>query len=524
MNRRAIAALLAAGLPLALGIGAGVATAQPPVAPPLAAITAPISAAPLLPGKLGWGFDGATTLVAISCARTTTRPAWSMPLTQQPLLSGGNAGFSKTIAIIDTVAVGSQVEWVAYGSDPTTPLLRSGCLDSAAQRALSWGDPVISERATVRPPPAGAALAILPGEPATTAPYAAGPATTAPATTAPATSSPTAQAATPAAPTYTGTPDTSAPSQAASDFGSGILGAGILGVGGWAVTLTLITLALVGLSRGHSRRMRTDQTDTVSPGAALRGFVAGGLAVITGLIATGVAAAGLPAYALAVVLALAVGWTVAHQVASREGHGVPLRGLLAAAREAPPYAVGGLVAGAAIGYVVAGSTLTSPAEGYSAAIGLVIGAGLTSLRQARAAHQRWLSDAHLVADLLAVPVKAVLEMDEVRFAAQADGGYRITLLNQAARQHLPDLPERVAQIAPHLDIERADRDGVILVPADAETVAARESVAASGGLVGGQHAGADPWAESPAESHTDVNMSKQPGTDPGVIDLSEGWD
>ena len=173
--------------------------------------------------------------------------------------------------------------------------------------------------------------------------------------------------------------------------------------------------------------------------------------------------------------------------------------------------------------MVAGSTLTSPAEGYSAAVGLTIGAGLAHLRAARAGRQQWLSDAHVVADLMAVPVKAVLELDEVRFTA-ADGGYRITLLNQAARQHLSDLPERVAQIAPHLDIERADRDGVILVPADADTVAARESVAASGGLVGGQHAGADPWAQTPAEPASNVNMHKPAGTEPDVIDLSEGWD
>jgi len=529
VTRRALAALLA-GVPLALGIGAGTATAAPPVAPPIGSITAPISSAPLLPGVLGWAFDSATRLVAISCARTTSRAAWSMSLTQQPLLSGGVAGFSKAVPILNTDATG-PVEWAAYGADLSTPLLRSGCLDSTGQRALSWGDPVISERATVRPPPAGAQLAILPGEPVTTATYAPAPATTPPATTPPATTTMTTPPATsaasaqaPAVPAFTGTPGyTGTPSQSTSDTGAGILGAGFLGIGGWAVTLALLTLALVGLSRGHSRRMRTGETDAVSTGAALRGYVAGGLAVITGLIATGTAAAGLPAYVLAVVLAVVVGWTIAHQVASREGHQVALQGLVAAAREHPPYAIGGLVAGAAIGYVVAGSSLTSPAEGYSAAVGLVIGAGLTSLRQARAARQQWLSDAHLVADLMAVPVKAVLEQDEVRFAAQADGGYRITLLNQAARQHLSDLPERVAQIAPHLDIARADRDGVILVPASAETVAARESVAASGGLVGGAYEGMDPWTQTPAEPHTGVDMSK-PGTEAGVIDLSEGWD
>lgn len=519
MNRRRVIAAVLAGTPLALALGAGVAVAQPPVAPPLDAITAPISAAPVLPGvAAGWAFDNATRLVAVSCARTTTRPAWVMPLTQLPLLSGGRAGFSKDVPIIDTTRVG-LVEWAAYGSDLTTPLLRSGCLDSAGQQALNWGNPIISERATVVPPPAGAVLATLPGDPVT-ARFAAAPTTTAPAattsTTSAPTASPTAQAAAPAV------ADQSTPAQTS---GSGILGAGLLGVGGWAVTLTLLTLGLVGLSRGHSRRVRTGETDAVTPGAALRGLVAGGLAVLTGLTATGVAAPGLPAYTLALALALVTGWTVAHQAGSREGHTVAAPALLTAARERPTFAVGGLVAGAAIGYVVAGSTLTSPAEGYSAAVGLTIGAGLAHLRAARAGRQQWLSDAHVVADLMAVPVRAVLELDEVRFTA-ADGGYRITLLNQAARQHLSDLPERVAQIAPHLDIERADRDGVILVPADADadTVAARESVAASGGLVGGQHAGADPWAQTPAEPASNVNMHKPAGTEPDVIDLSEGWD
>jgi len=543
MNRhlnRVFAAALA-GVPLALGIGTGTAAAQPPaVAPPISRIYASPSAAPTVPGLVvGWAFDNATQLVAISCARDIDRPAWAMDLTQQALLSGGAAGYSKNIPVIDTTKLGSLVEWAAYGPDQT-PLLRSGCLDAAGQRALSWGNPVISERAVVSPPPAGAPLSILPGQPVTTPIYAAAPSTApAPATTTTTTMAPAATSAfaapTAQAPAYTGTPavaDQSVPSTSAQTSGGGILGAGFLGVGGWAASFALLTLLLIGLSRGHSRRMRTGETDTVSTGATVRGHVAGGLAVLTGLIATGVAAAGLPAYALAVVLAVAVGWTVAHQIASREGHQVALSGLLTASRGMQGVAaLGGLVAGVAVGYVVAGSSLTSPAEGYSAAVGLCIGGGLIALRQARAAYQRWLSDADLIADLMAVPVKAILEQDEVRFAATADGSYQVLLLNQAARQHLSDLPERVAQIAPHLDIKRADRDGVILVPASAETVAARESVAASGGLVGGAHTGSDPWAgqpapEAPAEPHTDVNMSK-PGSTPtstGPLDLSgEDW-
>jgi len=539
-NRHRVLAALLTVVPLAFSLGAGTAAAQPALAPPIGSIYASPSAAPTFPGLFtAWSFDGATQLIAVSCARTTDRPAWAMDLVQQPLLSGGVAGYSKMVPVLDTAKLGQLVEWAAYGPDQSAPLLRSGCLDAAGQRALSWGNPVISERAVVSPPPAGAPLSILPGQPVTTPIYAAAPSTApAPATTTTTTTAPAATSAfaapTAQAPAYTGTPavaDQSAPSTSAQTSGGGILGAGFLGVGGWAASFALLTLLLIGLSRGHSRRMRTGETDTVSTGATVRGHVAGGLAVLTGLIATGVAAAGLPAYALAVVLAVAVGWTVAHQIASREGHQVALSGLLTASRGMQGFALGGLVAGVAVGYVVAGSSLTSPAEGYSAAVGLCIGGGLIALRQARAAYQRWLSDADLIADLMAVPVKAILEQDEVRFAATADGSYQVLLLNQAARQHLSDLPERVAQIAPHLDIKRADRDGVILVPASAETVAARESVAASGGLVGGAHTGSDPWAgqpapEAPAEPHTDVNMSK-PGSTPtstGPLDLSgEDW-
>jgi len=541
VNRRLIAALLAA-VPLMLGIGTGTAAAAPP-APPASAITTPVDQAPAGPGATTFALGGMQRVVVLSCQPSPDRQAWAVPSTPGVVkwMAPPVAYISGSVPIIDTDALGWPIELVALGNDApgSVPVFRSGCFENhggaagGGQSQLSWGDPaqISSTTATglkvINPastPGPGASLAILPGASGTDSPSIGSRPLTTTAARVPASPAPvgSAPANTAPVPVYTGTPDNSASSQAASDTGSGILGAGFLGVGGWAIALTLITFALVGLSRANSRRMRTGETDAVTPGATLRGLVAGALAVLVGLVATGVAAIGLPAYGLAAVLAVAAGVTVAHQVASREGHQVALQGLVAAAREAPPYAVGGLVAGAAVGYVVAGSSLISPAEGYSAAVGLVIGAGLTSLRQARAAHQRWLSDAHLVADLMAVPVRAVLEQDEVRFAAQADGGYRITLLNQAARQHLSDLPERIEQIAPQLAIERADRDGVILVPVDADTVAARESVASSGGLVGGAHAGSDPWASQPASKpHTDVDMHK-PGS--GPLDLSgEDW-
>lgn len=517
MNRRVLAATLAA-VPLAFALGSGTAAAQPPaVAPPLSSITTPLSTAPTTGRTAAWGFDNGVTLAAFSCKPVTDRMAWTLPLTQKTLRdTGGVAGFSSAIPIIDTTSIG-KVEWAAYGPDPSRgPLVRSGCVDEIGQTYLNWGNPEILARAFLTPPPATAKLAILPGEPA-------------PAPTMPPNTTTPAPTATPAAPTadqnYYARPDT-ATNQAASDSG-GIMGGGILGVGGGAVALALLTLALVGLSRGNARRMRAGLIVVT-----VRGLVIAGLAVLTGLIATATAATGVPGYMLAGVLAVAVGWTVATAIASREGHAVPLRGVLTASRGMQGYALGGLLAGAAVGYVVAGSSLTSPAEGYAAIVGLCVGGGLIALRQARAARERWLNDAELVADLMAVPVRAITELDEVHFAAQADGGLQVLLLNQAARQHLPGLAERIVQSAPHLEIVRADRDGVILVPASAETVAARESVAQSGGLVGGAHAGSDPWAgqpvpETPATPHPEVDMRK-PGTPAGSgdepIDLSSGWD
>lgn len=515
LTRRVLAAVLAAA-PLAIGIGAGTAAAQPPaVAPPLSSITAPLSSAPTTGKLTGWGFDNGVTLAAFSCRPVTDRPAWTMPLTQKTLRgTGGVAGFSSTIPIIDTAAIG-KVEWAAYGANPAAgPLVRSGCVDSDGQTYLNWGNPEILSRAFLTPPPATAKLAILPGEPA--------PAPTMPPNTT--TPAPTAAAVPTADQGYYARGPAAAPSQAASDSG-GFMGAGILGVGGWAIAFTLLTLALVGLARGNARRMRAGLIVVT-----VRGLVIAGLAMVTGLIATATAATGLPGYMLAAVLAVAVGWTVATAIASREGHAVPLRGVLTASRGMQGYALGGLLAGAAVGYVVAGSSLTSPAEGYAAIVGLCVGGGLIALRQARAAYQRWLSAAELVADLLGVPIRSITEQDEVRFSAQADGGYRVLLLNQAARATVNSgkLPERVAQIAPHLEIARADRDGVILVPASAETVAGRESVASSGGLVGGTHTGSDPWAgapETPAQPQTDVDMSK-PGSTPASaqpLDLSDEW-
>jgi len=520
VNRRALTTLLAA-TPLALGIGAGTATAQPAsVAPPLSSISSPPSTAPVFPGVVvGWAFDGATTLVAISCARGIDRPAWSMPLVQQPLLSGGVAGYSKAVPVIDTGRVGALVEWAAYGPDPTVPLLRSGCLDAAGQRGLRWGDPVISERAVVTPPPAGAQLSILPGEPANSAPFAAAPTTApAPATTTSetpsATSAPTTQAEqAPAAPVYTGTPNTAASSQSASDTGGGTpWGAIIFGV---------FTLLFAAVSRVTSWRVRRDVDVDKIP---LRALLYGGIAALAGLISASSAPASFGGFFGAAVLAVIVALVLSAQRAAVSGHKVSLVALIRTARTDWPGAGVGAGIGFIIGYL-AGSGVATPGVLYGILAGAGIGIGAAHLRQTHARVAGWRIDAAAVADILSVKERDITETGEVVFNTTPDGGFQVTTLNQAARGHLEGIEDRCAAVAPHLMVTRADRMGIEVGPVDAATAEHREAVAGSGGLVGGAHSGADPWTGGAPAPSTDVNMHK-PGTTaaPDTLDLSQGWD
>jgi len=513
VNRRVLAAALAA-VPLALGLGTGTAVAQPPVAPPLGAITAPISSAPTLPGVLGWGFNDATRLVAVSCARTTDRAAWVMPLTPQLLLSGGMAAFSKNVPIIDTAAVG-PVEWVAYGNN-LSPLLRSGCLDSAGQRALDWGSPVISERATVRPPPAGAPLAILPGEPVTTPIYAPAPPTTAPATTTATTPAATSAAAAPTAqaPAYTSTPDTSASSQPASDSGGGTP---------WgAIIVGLLTVLFAALSRVTSWRVRKDVDVDKLP---LRAHLYGGFAALAGLISASSAPTSVGGFLGAATLAVIVALVLSAQRAAQSGYRISLAALVRTARtDWPAAGVGGGI-GFIIGYIT-GSGVLTPAVLFGLLAGAGVGIGGAHLRQTHSAVAGWKIDAALVADILGIRERDITELGEVVFTTTPDGGFTVTTLNQLARTHLEGIEDRCAAVAPHLMVTRADRLRVDAGPVDAATAAHRAAMTGSGGLVGGAHSGADPWTGGAPAPGTDVNMHKPgtTGTTPDALDLSAGWD
>ncbi len=516
MNRiRAVVALLA-GVPLALGIGAGTATAAPPVAPPLSE-AAPLSSAPALPGSpLGWGFDNGVTLVAISCAQTTLRTAWSMPLIQRPVHGGGVAGYSVSVPIINTAATG-PVEWVAYGANQTTgPLIRSGCLSSpVAQKYLNWGDPVIGARANPSAPPVGAQLSILPGEPAPPTAATTTPEPTTAAATAPAAAAPVNTA--PAAPAYTGTPDSSAQSsQPAPDSGGGTP---------WgAILFGILTLLFATVSRYTSHRVRREETLEKIP---LPGHLYGGAAALAGLISASSAPASIGGFLGAAMLAVVVGLALSAQRAAHGGYRISVVALIKTARTEWPAAGSGAAVGFITGYV-AGSGVASPATLYGILAGAAIGVGAAHLRQTRERVAGWMVDAALVADVLGVPEKAITETGEVAFSTTADGGFIVDTLNQNARSHLDGIEDRCAQVAPYLMITRADRMRVEAGPVDATTAAHREAMTGSGGLVGGAHSGADPWtggAPPPAPDNGSVNMHKPgTGTTPDVIDLSAGWD
>lgn len=520
MNR-VLAALLAAA-PLALTLGAGTAAAQPPaVAPPLGSITAPPSTAPTFPGLFtGWGFDSATQLVAISCARTTDRPAWVLQLRQQPLLSGITAGFSQTVPVIDTGKLGQLVEWVAYGADQTVPLLRSGCLDASGQRGLSWGNPVISERAAPgKPPPAGAQLAILPGEAVTTPIYAAGPPTTpAPATTttteaptaavAPAAPVNTAPAAAPATPAYTGQSN-----HPPTDSGVGTPWA--------AIIFGLLTLVFAAVSRVTSLRVRTEDTLEKIP---WRGHLYGGAAAFMGLLAATNAPTSVGGFAGAAVLAVVVALVLSAQRAAHSGHRVSVVALVKIARSEWPAAAAGACGGFIVGFFFGGGLL-SPGTSYGVLAGAAVGLGTAHLRKAKDAAATWLIDSALVADILGIAEKTITENGEVVFSTTPDGGFVVTTLNQAARGNLDDIEARCGEIAPYLQVVHADRLQVVVGPADAETVAHRQSMASSGGLVGGAHSGADTWTGTAvAPPAGNVNMSKPGMGNSDPLDLSQGWD
>ncbi len=529
VNRRRLVAALLAGTPLALGIGAGTATAAPP-APPAAAITVPVDQAPAGSGATTFALAGMQRVVVLSCQPSPDRLAWAVPSTpgvvqwfQPPV-----AYISGSVPIVDTDALGWPIELVALGSDAphSQPVFRSGCFENhggaagGGQPGLNWGDPAGISSTTATglrtPSPAaspgpGAALAILPGASGTDSPSIGSRPLTTTAARVPGAGSSASTA--PAAPVYTGTAGTSASSQRTTDTGGGTpWGAIIFGV---------FTLLFAAASRLTSRRVRRDEDIDKIP---VRAHLYGGTAALTGLISASSAPSSLGGFFGAAVLAVVVALVLIAQRAAQTGYAVSLVAL--ARTEGPQWPAAGVGAGAGfiVGYI-AGSGLVSPAVLFGVLAGAGIGVGAAHLRGEHARAAGWRVDAAVVADVLGIPEKTITETGEVVFATTPDGGFVVTTLSQAARGHLDGIADRCALVAPHLMVVHADRLRVEVGPMDAATSAHREAMAGSGGLVGGAHAGADPWTGGAPAPSTDVNMHK-PGTPaaPDALDFSQGWD
>jgi len=534
VNRRALAALLAAA-PLALGVGAGTATAAPP-APPAAAITTPVDAAPAGSGATTFALAGMQRVVVLSCQPSPDRLAWAVPSTPGVVswLQPPVAYISGSVPIIDTDSLGWPVELVALGvhSPVSVPVFRSGCFENHAgaagggQSQLTWGDPaqISSTTATglkiinpaARPLP-DTSLAILPGASGTDSPSIGSRPLTSTAAQAPASPAPASPAPTTAAPAYTGTTNTSASSQAASDTGGGTP---------WgAIVFGLLTLLFAAGSRATSWRVRKDFDADKIPA---RAYLYGGFAALAGLIAAASAPTSIGGFFGAAVLAVIVALVLSAQRAAVSGHRVSVVALVKTARTDWPGAGVGAAVGFIVGYI-ASSGVATPGVLYGLIAGAGVGIGAAHLRQTQARVAGWRVDAAAVADILNIPEKTITELGEVVFATTPDGGFQVTTLNQAARAHLDGIEDRCAAIAPHLMVVRADRLGVEVGPVDSATAAHREAMTGSGGLVGGAHAGADPWtgeAPTPAPDNGSVDMHKPSTTEagPGVVDLSAGWD
>lgn len=229
----------------------------------------------------------------------------------------------------------------------------------------------------------------------------------------------------------------------------------------------------------------------------------------------------------AAVLAVIVALVLSAQRAAHSGYRVSVVALVKASRSEWPAAAAGAAIGFIIGYVFGGGA-ASPGTLYGIVAGAAIGIGGAHLRGTKTRVATWRIDAALVADILGVPEKTITETGEVVFNTTPDGGFVVTELNQTARAHLDDIEDRCGEIAPYLQVVHADRLRVEVSPVDDATAAHRQSMASSGGLVGGATAGGtNPWvggASAPAPNTSNVNMHKPGNGGDDVVDLSQGWD
>lgn len=176
-------------------------SAAPITAPPLSAITAPITTAPRwtptqhADAARAWSqgesyaLGDMTTLVVLSCKPSPDRSAWRVPVTVRRAPAGwiySSYGVVERMPVVDGAQVdgGWPIELVAYGTDASTPIARSGCLRpprwlgvdgpwSVYQDLPDWGQPAaigpdlggnsVGDPSTLAPEGDGS-LAVLPGQ------------------------------------------------------------------------------------------------------------------------------------------------------------------------------------------------------------------------------------------------------------------------------------------------------------------------------------------------------------------------
>jgi hypothetical protein len=173
----------------------------PRTAPPLSAITAPITTAPRwtptqhAQDASAWSqgesyaLGDMATLVVLSCKPSPDRLAWRVPVTVHRAPAGwiyGSYGVVERMPVVDGARVdgGWPIELVAYGTDASTPIARSGCLRpprwlgvngpwKVYQDLPDWGQPAamgpdlggnsVGDPAALAPEGDGT-LAVLPGQ------------------------------------------------------------------------------------------------------------------------------------------------------------------------------------------------------------------------------------------------------------------------------------------------------------------------------------------------------------------------
>lgn len=495
-------------LALVVGASVGAATAAhaaaPATAPPLAQVTTPVSGMPQfgVGAQSGQGAGapisliGVDSAVVLSCEPKITRQAWRVPIAVTTTDLGQHVG-TGAVPPPNVEVIGWPVEVVAYSGGK--PVARTGCVNGDNTMFGVWGSP--SEHvppADIPVPPAGTALAILPGQAITAVP------------------------ATPLTPAPTSEQSRQAP-QPGDEGGAASTASHPHGRNATPAYLAAaVTLLLAAWSR---RRVRADlagveaqRTMVAQLAGQAHGALGAGVDALDALSAyltpvmAGLAVAfwpGLVAYPVACAMAVLAASTLAARYACSRGIHLRASDVLSAARQLPrePRAMlwpGVAAAAAAALGELSGWGLALCAWAGVGALLLAAGVRSVAVRQRAAADRAALGNR--VAAVLGV---SPARLAEVRWTVGADSAISIATPPETMLR-LADLPGRVSQAMPDYEVSIADSHQVVLSPASADTQQARATHAATGGLVtdtGGAPTAGMPYAAGDSEAPLVINES-----------------